>query len=321
MKPLQVAVSGAGAMGCLFGGLLAEGGADVRLIDVNEEHVKAINDNGLRMVGHGGERTVKVPATLDPSNLPDVDAVFFQCKSYHSVAAASSVAYLFERNPGCLAVSFQNGLGNEGTLASALGEDRVLGGLTAQGALLEGPGVVRNYSMLMTYIGEIKGGASARAESLARSVDEHGLPCKHCEDIRRQMWKKLFANIAHSAPSAITGLSVSGVHEVPELSSTARSAVREALAVANSEGHDIEDKEAFEVFDEIVGPGGTGDIKSSMRIDVVNGRRTEVDQIYGTVIEAGKDSGVPTPVLSTLHALVKGLEHVGEASLGGSSDG
>ncbi len=74
-KDLKVAVLGAGAMGCLFGGLLAEKGLNVTLIDVWKEHVEEINKNGLKMDGHGGDRFIKIPATSDPSTIGKVDAV------------------------------------------------------------------------------------------------------------------------------------------------------------------------------------------------------------------------------------------------------
>ena len=74
-KDLKVAVLGAGAMGCLFGGLLAEKGLNVILIDVWKEHVEAINKNGLKMDGHGGDRFIKIKATTDPSTVGIVDAV------------------------------------------------------------------------------------------------------------------------------------------------------------------------------------------------------------------------------------------------------
>ena len=80
-KDLKVAVLGAGAMGCLFGGLLAEKGLNVSLIDVWKEHVEAINKNGLKMDGHGGDRFIKVKATTDPSTVGIVDAVIVMCKA------------------------------------------------------------------------------------------------------------------------------------------------------------------------------------------------------------------------------------------------
>lgn len=126
----KVAVVGAGAMGSLFGGLLAEGGLDVRLVDIWQEHVDAINANGLKMVGHGGERLIPVKATSDPSTIDSVDVVFFQCKAIYNADAATSVKHLFD-NEHTVAISFQNGLGNEEEIESILGDGKVLGGLTA----------------------------------------------------------------------------------------------------------------------------------------------------------------------------------------------
>ena len=80
-KDTKVAVLGAGAMGCLFGGLMAEKGLDVTLIDVWKEHVDAINSKGLKMDGHGGDRYIKIKATTDPSTLKPVDAIIIMCKA------------------------------------------------------------------------------------------------------------------------------------------------------------------------------------------------------------------------------------------------
>ena len=295
-------------MGALFGGLLSEGGAEVYLIDVNAAHVDAINNNGLGIKGYGGDRFVSVTATLEPATVPVVDVVFFQCKALYNVAAAQAAQILFERNEDCIAVSFQNGLGNEEELASVLGPERVLGGLTAMGASLEGPGVVRNYGMLQSYIGEMQGGPSSRVTELAERINGHGLPCKGTEDIRKQMWMKLFANVGHSAVSGTTNLNLNGMLAVPELVATTDAAVREAMAVAKVQGIDIDDQEAFGVIEKITGPDGTGENKSSLCHDLLNRRPTEVDYIYGPVITAGKNHGVATPVLNTLHAIVKGKE-------------
>ena len=112
MKP-KVAVLGAGAMGSLFGSQLADGGLDVTLIDVWRDHVDAINDGGLRIVGHRGERRVKVAATTDPAACGAADAVLVQCKAASTTTAVRNDfdAGLFRDDT--VAISFQNGLGNE----------------------------------------------------------------------------------------------------------------------------------------------------------------------------------------------------------------
>ncbi|MGH6904362.1 MAG: ketopantoate reductase family protein, partial [Geminicoccaceae bacterium] len=161
----RVVIVGGGAMGGLFGGLLAEGGLEVTIVDTWREHVAAINENGLRIVGYGGDRAIAVKATSDASSVGSADVVLFQCKAFANLVAARSVKHLFDSTS--VAISLQNGLGNEETLAGVLGEANVLGGLTAQAGLVIEPGVVRKFGDLPTYVGELAGGLSDRAVKIA----------------------------------------------------------------------------------------------------------------------------------------------------------
>ena len=299
-------VVGAGAMGCLFGGLLAEGGLDVTLVDPWREHVDAINGTGLRIVGFGGDRGVPVRAVASPSGLPVADIVFIQCKSYSTETAIESA--IGAVGADTVVISFQNGLGNEELLASVVGEDRVLGGLTAQGASIEAPGTVRNYSELPTWIGEMSGGISERTSGLARLMSEHGLPTSASENIRLDMWKKLMANVGVSAPSGIANLRIRHLMQVPHMRETAYAAISEAAEVARATGLDLDPIEAREVLEKVSGPGGTGDNKSSLCIDLLHGRPTEIDFINGAIVELGQRHGIPTPVNATLVSAVKALE-------------
>lgn len=307
-------VVGAGAMGCLFGGLLAEGGLDVTLVDPWREHVDAINGKGLRIVGFGGDRDIPVRAVACPAGLPVADMVFVQCKSYCTeVAIKSAIGAVGAET---VVISFQNGLGNEELLASVVGEDQVLGGLTAQGASVEAPGTVRNYSELPTWIGEMSGGVSGRAAGLARILSEHGLPTSASENIRLDIWKKLMANVGVSAPSGIANLRIRHLMRVPHMRETAYAAISEAAEVARAIGIDLDPIEAREVLEKVSGPGGTGDNKSSLCIDLLHGRQTEIDFINGAIVQLGMRHGIPTPVNATLVSAVKALEFR-NAELGG----
>ena len=204
----HVVILGAGAMGSLFGGLLAEGGVRVTLLDPWKEHVDQIRQHGLRMIGHGGDRAIPIGATTDASDIESADLVFVQCKANFNAVAADSIRHLFGGTSSTLAISFQNGLGNEEELAGFFGEDRVLGGLTAQGANIESPGVVRNHAELPSFIGEMSGGLSDRVSDISDTLTAAGLPTVASENIRQDIWRKLMANIAISAVSGITGLNI-----------------------------------------------------------------------------------------------------------------
>jgi 2-dehydropantoate 2-reductase len=305
-KPTLV-VAGSGAMGCLFGGLLAEGGLNVTLLDVWPEHIAAINKaGGLRFVGFGGERLVKLSATTDASSIKSADVVFFQCKALYNETAAKSVRHLFGGNT--VAISFQNGLGNEQVIAGVVGEKNVLAGLTSQAASIEGPGVVRNYAELPSSIGELKAGLTERVSRLARVFTEHGLPTEAKEDVIRDKWKKLFANISFSATSGATDLTLGEVAAHPELRVIALRAIDEAAAVAAADGVKFTQEQSREIFHQLVGPNGSATNKSSMCRDIHYRRPSEVDYIYGTVAKMGHKYKVPTPTLDALIAVIKGIE-------------
>ncbi len=307
--PHHVVVLGAGAMGSLFGGLLAEGGLDVTLVDPWKEHIDRINENGLKMVGYGGDRHISVSATTDPATIESADLVFVQCKANYNADAAESVRHLFAAGDGTIAISFQNGLGNEEELAEYFGKDNVLGGLTAQGANIEAPGVVRNHAELPSYIGEVGGGVSERTSSIANVLSDAGLPTEPSENIRMDIWRKLMANIAISAVSGITGLNIGEIFNNHWADDVSYAALDEAIVVAKAVGVDLSPEEAREILGKIAGPNGTPQNKSSLRVDIENGRPSEIDYINGAVVKLAREYNIAVPVNETLVTLVHGIQN------------
>jgi len=304
----KVVVVGAGAMGGLFGGLLAEGGLDVTLVDAWPEHIARIKEKGIRIVGVGGDRDIKLRATTDASDVKAADVALFQCKAFANETAAKSVKHLFGGDT--VAITFQNGLGNEQTLAGVVGEKNVIGGLTAQAGLAEAPGVVRNFGDLPTYIGEMAGGLSERAIAIAKAFTGHGLPVTASAEIKREKWKKLLGNVALGAISAVTDLRSFEIMRIPELQEIVFRAVDEAAAVAKAEGVALDVAEAREVLMKLVDTsgGGTGASKSSMREDIIRKRRTEIDTIHGAVARLARQHKVAAPTIDAMVAMVKGVQ-------------
>ena len=304
----KLVIVGGGAMGSLFGGLLAEGGLDVTLVDVWKEHVDVINRHGLRIVGHGGDRAVRIAATRDPQAVEAADVTLFQCKAFANEEAARSVQHVVKASTAV--ISFQNGLGNEETLGDIVGPEHVLGGLTAQGAIVVEAGVIRNFGDLPSYVGEIGGGLSDRAVAIAAAFTRHRLPTIASANIKKEKWQKLLGNVALGAVSAATDMTSAEMVAIPELREVILRALDEAAAVARACGIPLGDDERRAIFDKLttVGGGGTGASKSSMATDIVKRRKTEIDTIHGSVSRLGREKGVPTPTIDTMIAVVKGLE-------------
>lgn len=302
----DIVVVGAGAMGGLFGSILKESELDVVLYDTNQEHVGAIITEGLKIEGYGGDRTVTIDATTDPMKVRSANLLLFQCKGYGTRNAAHAVRHMVHKDSVC--ISFQNGLGNEEVIGKELGTEYVLGGVTTMAAMCLGPGRIRDFSRVPSYIGELKGGASKRVSAIAEKLTNTGLQTHASEDINYDIWKKLLGNISQSAISGLTNLTGAAINNIPELRAVSLQCMEEALAVAEACHVGLDRNEVLRGMEMIAKPGGTGDNKSSLCVDLLNGRPTEVEFIYGTVIDLGKEKGVDTPCLEVLHHLVKGVE-------------
>lgn len=306
MTEPHIVILGSGAMGCLFGGLLREGGRNVTLLDVWQDHVDAINRSGLRMVGFGGDRRIRVRATTDVAAVAAADFVSVHCKAHQTSQAMQSALGLFREHT--VAISFQNGIGNEEAISRILRDGSVLGGWTAMGASIEEAGVVRNYGEQPTQLGEMDGGISERARLAADVLNVPGLPVEADGNIVGGMWKKLLANVSLSAPSAFTDLSIRDTVAVPELRAVIGKAFSEALEVAKAAGIKLPAGDSSQILDGILGEGGTGANKTSVCVDVLNRRPTEIDVINGVIVRLGREHGIPTPVNETFLAAVRGLE-------------
>ena len=302
----DIVIIGAGGMGALFGSILQAGGLDVVLYDTNQAHIEAIQKNGLQIMGFGGDRKIAITALRDLSKMQSADLLLFQCKGNSSKEAARNIRHL--TGQGAICISFQNGLGNEELIAEEVGPENVLGGLTAMAGFLIGPGQIKDFSRVPSYIGEMEGGISERSKLMAEKLSKAGLETYAVPDIKLEIWKKLLGNISMSALSGLTNLKVAHLMSISELRSVSFQAMEEALSVGLALGLGLERDAVIKGMETISQPGGTGDNKSSLCVDLLNHRRSEVDFIYGKVIEIGESKGVPTPTLKTLHALVKGVE-------------
>ncbi len=304
-KP-DIVIAGAGGMGALFGAILQEGGLSVTLFDSNIDHVEAISKHGLSITGFGGDRVVDILATSNAADIKRADAILFQCKAHGTHDAARAVKPLVDN--GAICVSFQNGLGNEEAIAQEVGAANVLGGLTAMAGMMLGPGKIRDFSRVPSYIGEMSGGVSDRATTIAAVLSRAGLETHASADVVRDIWKKLLGNIAMSAVSGATNLTAAGCLGVPELKSTSLRALDEALAVAAAHSISLDREETVAGMELISQAGGTGDNKSSLCVDLLNQRPTEVGFIYGSVINKAREKNIATPTLDTLSSIIKGLE-------------
>ena len=291
-------------MGCLFGGLLAEKGLSVVLIDVWKEHVDVINSKGLKMDGYGGDRFIKIKATTEPVKLNTVDAIIIMCKATALEKALMGVKNIIGEKT--VLMSFQNGIGHEAIMSKIAGKEKVLGGTTTQASSILGPGHIKNHASLPSWIGEYEGGMSDRVKNVAETFTVHGLETIASDNIKKRKWMKLFALTAIGPLSAIFDLNHSDLYINNKSSKDSRDLgkqiILETKQVAKADGVDVSEDECLEMFNKILDSKQTN--KSSMAFDVLYKRKTEIEFINGAVSKIGKKHGIATPLNDLMYKII-----------------
>ena len=305
---VRIAIVGPGALGCLFGGLLALAGHDVRMLARRPDQAEHIAREGLVIERDGAERRARVRAGVDPAGLGPVDLAIVLVKATDTAAAAAVLPPLLA--PDGAAISLQNGLGNVEALTAVLGPERVLGGVTAQGATLLGPGRVRHAGFGPSTLAEAAGGRSERAGTIASLLDAAGLPARAADAVEPLVWGKLIANAAINALGALLRCQNGVLVERPSSAPLFDGLAAEAGAVARALGVELPFPDPVEHARSVARV--TYANRNSMLQDVEAGRRTEVDAINGAVARLGAEAGVPTPLNATVAALIRAL---GEGSV------
>ncbi len=303
MAELRIVVIGCGAVGGIFAAHLARlEDIEVWAYDVAAEHVRAINEHGLRLTG-AANFTARLRATADAGEIPRCDFGIVATKSVHTRAAIAAAAHAFdERSAVC---SVQNGVGNEEIIAEQV--RHVIRGTTFPAGKLAGPGHV-NYDIAgKTWIGpfEPSGTPLITVAALADLLNHAGLEAVALEDARGAQWSKLIFNAATNPVGALTGLDHQSASHYEPTAALFDALVDEGVAVARALGITLHDDPKQMIRYAAQAPGAH---KASMLQDVEARRHTEVDFMNGAIVCAGERAGIPVPLNRALWALVKGLE-------------
>ncbi len=297
---MQVAVIGAGAVGCYYGGLLLRAGHDVTFIG-RPAHVDAINAHGLLLDTQFFRGYLPAKAATDAASLASPDLVLFCVKSADTEEAGRSLA-------GCLrpetsVLSLQNGVDNPQRLRKLTGYP-VIPAVVYVGSEMAGPGHVRHHGG-----GDLVIGAAPASEMLAQTLDAAGIRTTIADDIEVTQWSKLVTNCAFNALSAVAGISYGPMLEVEGTRDVVASAVQEAVMVARASGVSMPE----DILEQILKiPAAMPNQMSSTAQDVARGKPSEIDFLNGYVVRKGAELGVPTPTNRALQVMVKLAERRNE---------
>ncbi|MEO1194013.1 MAG: 2-dehydropantoate 2-reductase [Pseudomonadota bacterium] len=303
VKPLDIAVMGAGGIGGYLAARLAAAGHQLFLI-ARGSHLAALQSQGLTLRSELGDvQAIPAGVSDDPAAFGPMDYVIFTVKGQDSEAAAAALAPLV--GPQTTAIGFQNGLSGLEALGEAIGIDKVLAGVTYLPAVIEAPGVIRHTGSVDRFVfGEQSGPASPRVTRLAEALQQAGVSAEAVPDALAACWHKFIMLAPFSGLSALTRADLGDWRSVPETFALYRAGMEEVAALARAKGVPIaadivETNVAFTL--EKADPRTRG----SMLSDLERGRPLELESLSGYVAREGARLGVATPVNAMIYGCLK----------------
>lgn len=293
---MKIAVMGAGAVGCYYGGMLARAGHAVVLIG-RPTHVEAIRDNGLRLETRTFTESLKLVASTDAALIDGADLVLCCVKSGDTETAASLMAPYLGADAWVL--SLQNGVDNAQRLAALLTRT-VLPTIVYVAAEMAGPGHIRHNGR-----GELVIGDSPDADALVELFAGAAIPVRISTNLSGAQWDKLIINCIFNALSAIPQLPYGVLAQGAEVSEVMRDLLAECSEVALADGVSISN-DLWETAQGIIQTMPTQ--RSSTAQDLMRGKPSEIEYLNGFILRRGEALGVPTPVNRVLYALVRLME-------------
>ena len=295
---MKIAILGAGALGSVIGGLMAEQGIDVCLLDVNQAHIDAINQSGLQLDTPDGSRRIAI-AAMRPEQCPrDVDLIILLTKIFHTDAALASVQPVIDA--GALVLTIQNGLGNAERVARTVPEKQVLLGATMIPGGFVGPGHVSSQGLSWTVFKPLLDTEIAQAERVVQALAPVGF--RYSTEAELQIWQKAAFNCAMNATCGLIAGPVGAIAADPKGVAWVRAIADEVIDVALAKGIMVERDAVYQHLD--VALAEHQKHKPSMLQDLEAGRQTEIEALCGEVVRQAAAVKVAAPLNTALTTLI-----------------
>ncbi|ENK1243188.1 2-dehydropantoate 2-reductase [Clostridium botulinum] len=302
---MKIAIIGAGAMGSLYGAYLHKSGYEVYLINKWEEHINAINKDGL-VIEDGNNRSKFHPmAVLDSNDIGIVDLAIVFVKSTKTEEAILENKNMIGKNTYVL--TLQNGYGNGEKIEKYINKDRIVVGTTGEGCTTLKAGHIKHAGSGDTYIGMYSGKEDIILKKLENILKYSGFNVHICKDPIELIWNKLIINVGINAITSILKMRNGEILKQNAAKSIMKNAVTEAVMVANAKGFNFDEEEMIKIVEKVALK--TAENKSSMLQDVLNNKKTEIEVINGAIVREGIRFNIKTPVNETLTNLIIALEN------------
>jgi 2-dehydropantoate 2-reductase len=302
---MRIAILGSGAVGGYYGAKLARAGHDVTFI-ARGKHLAAIRERGLQVRSPMlGDFTVQASAEEDTSRVGVVDLVLVAVKAYDNATALPLLKPML--GPSTTVLTLQNGVDSADEVAAVIGEAHVLGGTTYIATALTEPGVIdQTGTHRRVVFGEVFGTLpriTPRATAIHEAMAGADIQAEVVGDGRVPVWEKFIFLVSLAGFTGATRLPIGPVWEDPFIRAQFLEGCREVEALARAEGVPV----AADRIEQIERYVATipGSMRSSLLIDLSQGKKIEVEALQGAVVRRAAKAGVSVPIMSTLYAVLK----------------
>jgi 2-dehydropantoate 2-reductase len=303
-SPQHFVFVGAGAVGGYYGARLAKAGTRVTFL-ARGANLKAIRECGLLIWSPLGDFLVRPAADDDPRRIGAADVVVLTVKNYDNPVVLPALQPLV--GPDTVVLTLQNGVDSVREIADIFGERAVLGGPTYIATALVIPGIVEQTGThRRVVLGEVFGDrsrVSERAARIAETMRAADIDAEAVPDGLQAIWEKFVQLVPFAGLTGACRLPIGGVRTIPETRAALFDAAREVARVALAENVALP-ADLVGTMERYV-DALPADTKSSLLIDLEAGKRIEVEALQGAVVRRGRAANVPTPVTSTLYAVLK----------------
>jgi 2-dehydropantoate 2-reductase len=305
---MKIAVFGSGGVGGYFGGRLAQAGNQVTFV-ARGAHLEAIKNHGLRVESINGNFTVHPARATDrPSEIGTVDLVLCCVKAWQVPDVAEEIRRLVGEET--VVITMQNGVEAPLFLTRAIPVRHILPGVCRIISMIEAPGRIRHAAVEPSLVfGETDGKMTRRVENLTRLfADVKGVSVQPSREISQALWKKLMLMAPWGGVGALTRSPIGILRSMPETRDMLMTAVREVYAVARATQVQMDEKtiDAVIAFMDQLAPEST----TSMQRDIMEGRRSELNEQCGAVVRFGEKTGLPTPLSRFIYHSLLPMERI-----------
>ena len=317
---MKFAIIGAGAIGGYLGAKLALVGDEITFL-VRGANLQAIRLHGIKLVAADGSEQVArdVRATNDYRAAGVHDVVVLAMKAHQLDAVADDVRHLcgphtvivpmqngipywyFHKHGGPFANRWLHSVDPSGRIGRAIPAERVIGCVVYTASELVAPGVVRHIAGDRLPLGELEGSISERARRVSEAFARAGFKAPVLDDIRAEIWRKLWVNLVFNPVSALTRATLEGIARFEPTRDLAVQMMTEAQTVANKLGITFR----MTIDKRIADAEKIGAHKTSMLQDIEAGREPEIEALVGSVIELARLTATPTPTIDAVYALTR----------------